>query len=505
MTKYVIAILLFVAALAAVLLYVGDDVILTLTSSAIDGPLKFEPLPLKAQSAIVLSTLGIIGLLALWTFVGWLWRLPGRLKSGAGLRRRDHAMDAIEDALIAGSQGDVSRARRKAEKARKLIKSPALGLMVSAQAAEACGDSTDAVVHYTAMLEDEKTRPAGQRGLARQLLETGDLNGTIEHAGKAYADQKDAKWAFDALFQAQVADHRWANARETLETAEARKHIDKDISKRRRAVLMTAEADSLADNNQMGAATDLAVKAAQDVPQFAPAVALAAGLLMKDGQNKKAAGLIEKAWAHAPHPALSVAFQDTLVGEPEKTRAKRISHLIRANSEHRESIILKAEEALGVADGVRAWSALSPLMQIGEPTARLCLLAAEAEAMLNNPADAAVWTERAATAPSEPDWSDLDPEGEAFDYTDQDWRRLVFSFGENGELIHPRFERGDARRSVTAGREFPDVKADTDKAAPVEDVPTRQPDDPGDASGDPADDLALRLDSLLGDKDEAKP
>lgn len=504
MTKYVIAVLLFIAALAAVLLYVGDDVILTLTSSAVDGPLKFEPVPIMARSAIVLATVGVIGLLLLWTIFGWLWRLPGRLKSGVGLRRGHQALDAMEEALIAGSEGDKNRARRKAEKARKLIKSPALARMISAQAAEACGDTTDAMVHYTAMLEDDKTRATGQRGLARQLLATGDLNGAIEHAGKAYADEKDARWAFDILFQAQVSDHRWADARETLDTAESRKHIDKDVSRRRRAVLMTAEAGNLADNEQTGAATDLAVKAAQETPQFAPAVALAAGLLTKDGQNKKAGGLIEKAWTHAPHPALSIAFNDTLVGEPEKVRAKKISHLIRSNADHRESIILKAEEALGVADGVRAWSALSPLMQIGEPTARLCLLAAEAETMLNNPADAAVWMERAATAPSEPDWSDLDPEGEAFDYTDQDWRRLVFSFGEDGELIHPRFERGDSRRSVLAGRTVVEAKPDAVQDNAPEDILTRQPDDPGVDTGEATDDLALRLDSLLGDGKTSK-
>ncbi len=44
-------------------------------------------------------------------------------------------------------------------------------------------------------------------------------------------------------------------------------------------------------------------------------------------------------------------------------------------------------------------------------------------------------------APQEPDWSDLDPEGRAFAYQPADWARLVVSFAESGELIHPRHER----------------------------------------------------------------
>lgn len=498
MTKYVVAILIFIAALAGVLLYVGDDARLLITSTAEAGPLKISPLDLSWQSVIVMVTLAIFGILALWTFLGWLWRLPSRWKQGAGLRRRNQALDAMEEAFIAGAEGDISKSRKKAEKARGLIKSPALGRIVSAQAAEAAGDSEEAIMQYTAMLDDEKTLSTGRRGLAQQLLATGDLAGAIDHASHAYANNKSARWALDVLFQAQVSDHRWANAIETLELADHRKHIDKDISRRRKAVLMTAEANKLSVEGDNNSARDLAVTAAQDVPQFAPGVARAANLLTAEGNTKKAASLIEKAWTTAPHPALAVAYRDIFTGETDKVRAKRMAQLIKSNPEHRESVILKAEEALHAGDGVTAWSALSPLMQIGEPSARLCLLASQAEAMLKNPADAAVWTECAATAPSEPDWADLDPEGEAFAYSDQDWRRLVFSFGEEGELIHPRFESGASRKAVIRSREG-------GKPTPVDDkLLHRQPDDPGTDTVSDSDDLALRLDSLLGEDSDVK-
>ncbi|MDO9222470.1 MAG: heme biosynthesis protein HemY, partial [Caulobacter sp.] len=51
------------------------------------------------------------------------------------------------------------------------------------------------------------------------------------------------------------------------------------------------------------------------------------------------------------------------------------------------------------------------------------------------------WITRGAAAPQEPDWSDLDPEGRAFAYRPEDWTRLVATYGETGELIHPRLER----------------------------------------------------------------
>ena len=162
------------------------------------------------------------------------------------------------------------------------------------------------------------------------------------------------------------------------------------------------------------------------------------------------------------------------------------------------------EDALSRGDGVAAWSALSPLAAAEAPSARVCQLAYKAEVMLNNSSDARLWLERAAIAPSEPDWSDLDPQGAAFDYTNQDWHRMVYSFGEAGDLIHPRFEAGAARRAVGGHIDVKPVelitekpKADTSTADETKAV--RQPDDPGVLKVD-TDDLAERLDSLLGDK-----
>jgi len=224
---------------------------------------------------------------------------------------------------------------------------------------------------------------------------------------------------------------------------------------------------------------------------------LAAKLLGQKGGTKKAGQLIEKAWAKAPHPALSLAYRDIHAGESAKARAKHLRNLTKTNPSHRESILLDVEELLSAGDAVAAWSTLSPLVSGETPSARLCTLAAKVEAMLNNPQDARIWMERAATAPAEPDWSDLDPEGDAFDYTDQDWRRLIFTYGEKGELIHPRYERGAARRvplTMPLG-----AQAKNDEAALSA---KSQSDEPSPKKTIDTDDLAERLDSLL-DKPDA--
>jgi len=162
MTKYVITILAFLVALLLLLFWVGGDVFLTLKSTATSGPLAFGEISFSWQAVIVGGVFGTLALIGLWSLFLWLWRLPRRVKSGVGLRRRNRALDAMEEALLAGAEGDVKKARKKAEVARNLIGSTELGRVISALSAEAAGDSDVAVEHYEAMLESKKTRATGQ-------------------------------------------------------------------------------------------------------------------------------------------------------------------------------------------------------------------------------------------------------------------------------------------------------------------------------------------------------
>jgi HemY protein len=76
-------------------------------------------------------------------------------------------------------------------------------------------------------------------------------------------------------------------------------------------------------------------------------------------------------------------------------------------------------------------------------TARIAGLMARAAFAAGSADEARVWLAQGISAPHEPDWSDLDPEGRAFAYHASDWARLVLTYAETGELIHPRHERSE--------------------------------------------------------------
>jgi HemY protein len=334
--------------------------------------------------------------------------------------------------------------------------------------------------------------------------DAGDHKAAIEMGKTAYEPSKGPAWAYEVLFKAQLGDNDWQGALDSLAIAEKRKHVDKDKAKRQRAVLLSAIASGLDANGDKDAAIETVLKATDASAGFAPGAALAARLLAQDEQTKKAANLIEKAWSRAPHPALSLAYKDIFKSETPKTFAKKIKHLVKSNPEHRESAILTAEHALSQGDGVAAITALGTLLRGEDPSARLCSLAGAAEDKLGNKTDARSWHLRASNAPLEADWSDLDPDGPSFNYTDHDWRRLVCSYGESGELIHPRYEARKPRRAVVSDIDT-DLSPPEDMSAQHEDNESAPPsaDDPGVSIDESeAKSLGSRLNNLLGNSDK---
>jgi HemY protein len=239
--------------------------------------------------------------------------------------------------------------------------------------------------------------------------------------------------------EVQAAD--WEAALDTLELGDKRKLVDDKIAKRRRAVLMTAEAQKLERERKPDRAADMAQKAFRMAPAFAPAAAMAARLLAGEGKRERAASILEEAWENGPHPALAHAYRDLAPGETREARAARMLSLADKRRDSRESKIIIAENAMERSDWSAAQSALEDAYR-ENPSSRICILFAQVARGRGDENGARTWLAQAAAAPREPDWSDLDPEGPAFLYDDSDWARLVYVFGDGGQLIHPRMERG---------------------------------------------------------------
>lgn len=412
-------------------------------------------------AAFVLITL-LVGLCAMiaWRALLWAAEAPQRAERVRAETRRRQANEVLTRGFVAAAAGDGSEARRLALKAADLAdEAPGLVRVLAAQAAEAAGDAAAAQAAYTAMLSLPDMRLAGHKGLMQLALAQGDRTAAAAHAGQAYAEARTARWAWRAVLEAKLEAGDWDGARELAKSALDRKIVSPIVADRARAALLAASAaEAEGDPQRRAQALDFAVEAARLQPGFAPGVVMAARLLSQDGKAARASQVIENAWKAAPHPALWLAYRDLKTDETPRQRAERLWRLSSLNPSARESRILLVEQALIGGDAGRAQDAAKALE--AEPiTARIAGLFARTAFAAGQPDEARVWMARGVSAEQEPDWSDLDPEGRAFAYQPSDWARLVVSFAESGELIHPRHERRE--RTMSELPELPISYADS--------------------------------------------
>jgi HemY protein len=417
---------------------------------------------MTAAAAVLIALLFSLLAMTFWRLLLWVLEAPRRAARARADNRRRQAADTLTRGFLAAAAGDGSEARRLARKAADLADdTPGLARVLTAQAAEAAGDTAAAQAAYTAMLGFPEMRLAGHRGLMQLAVQQGDRAAALTHAGEAYGLARTARWAWRALLEARLEAGDWDAALALVRGALERKIVSPIVAERARAALLAASAAQLENAPEPKAraqALDYAGEAAKLQPGFAPGVVMAARLLAQDGKIARASAAIESAWKTAPHPALWLAYRDLRTDETPRRRAQRLAELADLNPQHRESRILNVEQALVAGDAAGALLAARALE--GEPvTARVAGLFARAAFAAGQTDEARMWMARGLSAPQEPDWSDLDPEGRAFAYHASDWARLVATFAETGELIHPRHERRE--RTMSELPELPITYADS--------------------------------------------
>ncbi|HEX5775326.1 MAG TPA: heme biosynthesis HemY N-terminal domain-containing protein [Caulobacteraceae bacterium] len=399
---------------------------------------------MTAASAALLVLFTALAATIFWRGLIWLLEAPARAERNREASRRKQAGEVLARGFLAAAAGDGSEARRLAQKAVTLAEDhPALVRVLAAQAAEAAGDIAAAKAAYSAMLGFPEMRLAGHKGLMQTALSEGDKPAALRHAESAYALTRTARWAWRALLESRLEAGDWAAALELVKGALERKIVTPLVAERTRAALFAASAaglETMEEERMRVQALDYALNAVRLQPGFAPGVVMAARLLAADGKVSRASGLLEHAWKEGPHPALWLAYRDLRTHETPRERAARLAGLAAEQPQHRESRILSVEAALVAGDAAAAREAARPLTEEAV-TARIAGLMARVAFADGAPDEARAWIARGAGAPQEPDWSDLDPEGRAFAYTREDWARLVSTYAETGELIHPRLER----------------------------------------------------------------
>ena len=310
--------------------------------------------PVKAVVALlVLMVLAWLVFKALGLFLAFIRFLAGdetAIDRYFARSRERKGYAALGEGMLAVASGEGKLAQDKAAKAEKYLNMPHITNLLSAQAAEVAGDKARAGQVYRTLLEDDRTRFVGIRGLMRQKIDEGDTATALLLAQKAYALKPRHRELQDTLLDLEMREHDWKGARQLLKEKRKQGELPKDVHIRRDAVLALQEASEvLAEGNSISA-REAAISANKASPDLIPAAVLAARSYVAQKDYRNASRVLEKTWSVRPHPDVAAAYAEIVPDETPAARLTRFERLIAKNPNDEESRLLRAELLLAAED-----------------------------------------------------------------------------------------------------------------------------------------------------------
>ncbi|HEY5306818.1 MAG TPA: heme biosynthesis HemY N-terminal domain-containing protein [Pseudolabrys sp.] len=391
----VVIFLLAAAVLAAGVVWVADrpgDVAVTWMGYHIETSVMVAALALAAL---------VIVLMLLWTIVRGILRSPGHVSLLFRHRRAAKGHLAISRGLIAVGAGDPRGARKAADEASRLAPGHPLALLLSAQSAQMAGDRSGAERAFREMTRREETKLLGLRGLFIEARRRDDADAARLAAEEAGNAPSAPAWAAQAVLDYRSAAADWAGALDALDHMKAA--LEKAVYRRQRAILLTAHALKLEENNR-DAARAAVLEAVKLAPDLAPAAAFAGKRLAEAGEQRKARKILERAWSINPHPDVAEAYADLRPGDSARERFNRMQKLAGLAAGHVESALAVARSALDAREFGVARAALASYL--AAPTRRVATLMSEIEESEHG-AEGSVreWMARAMRASGDPAWT----------------------------------------------------------------------------------------------------
>ena len=355
--------------------------------------------------AAVAVTAVVAAVMILWWLVKAIWNSPYTISRYFRVRRRDRGYQALSTGMIAAGAGDGTLARKMNKQAAKLINAQTEPLiqLLDAQASLLEGDHETARSKFEAMVDDPEMRLLGLRGLYLEAERLGDRTAARHYAGRAAEAAPHLAWAANATIEERTSQGDWDGALKLVESQKATRQIEREAANRRRAVLLTAKAQTLFDTDP-AASRNAALEANKLLPGFAPAAVAAAKVLFKLNDLRKGAKILEAAWRADAHPDVGALYVHARPGDAVNDRLVRARKLQSMKQNNAESALLVARAALEAGDYKAARDAAESAARMQPREGAFLLLADIEEAETGDQGRVRQYLSKAVRAPSDPAW-----------------------------------------------------------------------------------------------------
>lgn len=360
---------------------------------------------LSLMVAAVAVTAIVAAVMILWWLIKAVWTSPYTISRYFRVRRRDRGYQALSTGMIAAGSGDAALARAKNREAAKLIRADQEPLihLLDAQTSLLEGDHEAARRKFEAMLDDPELRLLGLRGLYLEAERLGDRAAARHYAGRAAEAAPQLGWAADATLEEAAGRGDWDEALRLLDAGKAARRHDKAGFDRKRAVILTAKALSILDQDPT-AARNAALEAHRLAPGLVPASVTAARALFRQNDLKKGAKILEAAWKTEAHPEIADLYVHARPGDSSHDRLTRARKLESLRHNNPASSLALAKAALDAGEFGEARAAAEAAIRMQPSEGAYLVLADIEEAETGDEGKVRQLLARAVRAPRDPAW-----------------------------------------------------------------------------------------------------
>ncbi|UNE54143.1 heme biosynthesis protein HemY [Bartonella machadoae] len=349
----------------------------------------------------------LLGVLALlWWLLSALFSVPHALSHYFYQRRKKRGYQALSQGILAVFAGDGVLAQQMEARVSKYFadKQEPLVKLLQAQILSLQNDSVPAINLYEEMRKEAPTQLAGLYGLFREALKSKAYEAAQQYAEEALALSPTLLWANQAVLERLSVEGKWDKALTVFERAQkALPRAIRSTAERQhtQALLLCGKALHLFETHPAQARGAI-LKAHKLLPDFVPITVVAADILYKLNETRKADKMIITAWQKEPHPDLAVLYLEKEEGAVG--RLKRAKALASYNKETFEAAFLIAKAALDAGETVLAREQAEKALRYHPRESVYLLLADIEEAQGNNQGAVRQWLSLALRAERDPVW-----------------------------------------------------------------------------------------------------
>ena len=362
---------------------------------------------IKTSFAVLMAVIVLIAAFTAFLYRIWIFlkHAPAQVTGAWRHKRRQQGYQALTRGMVAVSAGEPDEARRQVKRAQVLLEEPPLTMLLAAQAAQLNGDEKAAEKFFQAMSEQRETEFLGVRGLLNQAIKRGGAD-ALNLARRAYRLRPTSDWVITNLFDLQVRNGQWLDARVTSDEIIRNKLVSAETGRRRKAVFSYQLSQEAEARGERAEALKELKTAHELAPGFAPAARALAETLSATGRERRAVGVIERAWSASPHPDLVEPYWAGTGAEDTIARVKATERLAEIKPGHAENDVALARACLDAQLWGQARNHLDNLTAAsGELEARVCRMMAELEEAEHGNMEAVHhWLTRASLAETDPSW-----------------------------------------------------------------------------------------------------